>query len=139
MLEKNPLIRYWRLMEGHEKRVVIVYPFIIAAVLTWAAYEGDTESCVDYCVDVVPVVASIFIGFLGTMIVASLSKDGVFERMRSTEAEGNAKGRSAYHLFFTGICANFYFGMALLLITLVIGLINDSFELDFDRTFLQNR
>lgn len=129
MDDGNSLFHYWSLINGVERRRLVLWPVVISLIITAIAFFGDTEACVDYCVDIVPVIASIIIGFLGMILIASLSKEGIFSTMRRKPLHGKAEGHSAYHLFFSGISANFILEMLLLMITLIIGILNSAFDM----------
>lgn len=129
MNDGNPPFHYWSLIDNTERCRLVLWPVIISLIITSITFFGDTKACVDYCVGIIPVIASIIIGFLGMILVASLSKENIFATMRKKPLQGRAEGHSAYHLFFTGISSNFILEMLLLVITLVIGILNSAFDM----------
>ena len=131
MNSKSPMFQFFKITTKTDWKRYLTLPVVFTLVLSWVLSYGDIQNVVNYLIDIVPVVSSILLGFLGMIMVASLSNNSIFDKMRETNVNDvNVSGVSAYRIFFIGLFANLLSFMMLLSASLLFGSLNKSFTFD---------
>lgn len=129
MDQRSPVYQFISLSTRSDLIYCLYMPLVLSVILSVLFYFGRTVEVVGYLIDIVPVLSSIMLGFLGMILVASLSNNSIFEKMRTTELtmkDGSIV--SAYRVFFVGLFADMLCFVLLLGISLTIGSLNQSFD-----------
>lgn len=129
MSPRNPIKQYYSISFHSDKKYVVIIPFTLSIVLTFVLHYGNLVDVLEFIISIVPVISSILIGFLGTIIIASLSDNLIFNKMREMPVETQFNDPvSMYRIFFIGLYFNLVQFIILLSLSLVIGTINISFS-----------
>lgn len=131
-MTKNPLIQYFRLIGKHDYCIIFIYPLILTMtiVVIIAILNGNIANVLLMLLDVIPTLSSIILGFLGMIAIATISPVLIFDRMK--EIQYRNTGHSLFNLFFKGIYANLIIEVVLLFESIIIGLINSAFHLEYN-------
>lgn len=130
MNPKSPFTQFISISNHKDWLLVVVLPLVISAAISIGLYFGEVINTAQYLIDIVPVVSSILLGFLGMILVASLSNNGIFDKMKNTPLTIKKQTVSAYRVFFIGLFINFLSFVILLTVSLIFGSINSSFALN---------
>lgn len=131
MDHRSPICQFISISSRSDLIYFVGIPLGLSIISSIIFFFGDVLQAVGYLVDIVPVVSSIMLGFLGMIMVASLSNNSIFDKMRDTELKlKNKLIVSAYRVFFVGLFANMLCFVILLALSLTIGSLNHSFLFD---------
>lgn len=127
---KSSIYQYFNNARGDDFHTIITAPIAIALVFTYIIYFGDVKSSVGFLLNVIPTISSIILGFLGMIIIASLSSNRIFDKMKEDRVEDRQfRDVNLFRVFIYGIFFNMTLEMILLFISLIFGFINSSFAL----------
>jgi len=129
MNPKSPFTQFISICSHRDWLLIAILPLIISVAISIGLYFGEIISVAQYLIDIVPVISSILLGFLGMIMVASLSNNSVFDKMRGTPIKIKNETISAYRVFFIGLFFNLLLFVILLTVSLIFGSINSSFIL----------
>ena len=128
MDSRSPLYQYYSLVQTSDWVNLLIIPVSVAIITVAILTYGDLPNTISFLVNVVPVVSSILLGFLGMVLVASLSDNSIFEKMRNTPVDiAKTKSVSAYRIFFVGLFYDLILFVVLLTVSIVSGSINHAF------------
>lgn len=128
MRETSIIYQYITGMDKHDYKNVLMWPIISGLLIIIILSLGTYNEYIDYLTDIIPVTASITIGFLGMIIVASMAGGPVFDIIKKIPLDDSS--HSVYFRFFTDLCFNLIYEIILLAITLIIGSINNAYILN---------
>ena len=131
MDQRSPVYQFISLSTRSDLIYCLCIPLVLSVILSVLFSYGRIVKVVGYLIDIVPVLSSIMLGFLGMIMVASLSNNSIFEKMRTTEL--NMKDGSivsAYRVFFIGLFVDMLCFVLLLGSSLTFGSLNQSFDFD---------
>lgn len=128
MNSRSPLYQYYSLVQTSDWVNLLIIPVSVAIITVATLTYGDLPNTISFLVNVVPVVSSILLGFLGMVLVASLSDNSIFEKMRNTPVDiAKTKSVSAYRIFFVGLFYDLILFVVLLAVSILSGAINHAF------------
>lgn len=127
MNPKSPITHFISISSCGDWLLLVISPLIITTVITIGLFFGDIISVAHFLIDIVPVVSSIMLGFLGAIMVASLSNNIIFDKMRDHLIEIKKETVSMYRIYFIGLFINLMSFAILLTASLIFGSINTSF------------
>lgn len=131
MNPKGIIYQYAHSMQRSDWCNVVIIPLILTSALESVVYFGSIQDSVLFLTGIIPTISSIIMGFLGMIIIASLSSNRIFKRMRKKPVhEGNLQSESMFHLFILGIFFNLILELTLLLASIVLAIFNSSYVLD---------
>lgn len=127
---KSSIYQYFNNTRRGDLHIIITAPIVITVVFTGIVCVGDVKSSVGFLLNVIPTISSIILGFLGMIIIASLSSNRVFDKMKEDRVEDRQfRDVNLFRVFVYGIFFNMTLEMILLFISLIFGFINSSFVL----------
>lgn len=129
MNPKSPITQFISISNRNDWLYIAILPLIISAAISISLSFGEIVKVAQYLIDIVPVVSSILLGFLGMIMVASLSNNSIFDKMRDTPLTIKGETVSAYRVFFIGLFIDLLLFVILLTISLIFGSINSSLVL----------
>lgn len=98
---------------------LFILPLLLAVLFTIAAYQLEcVVSAMGMMLNSVPIVSSIIMGFVATILVASLSEAGVFLMMKNGTPDHQ---ENMYPVFVSGLYFNLYVDILLLAIIILCG------------------
>jgi|GEM_PF-5839604 len=102
-----------------DKLVLFILPLVLTILFTATTYQLEcTISTLNMMLNSVPIVSSIIMGFIATLLVASLSDHGVFLIMKRGTPDHQ---ENMYPMFVSGLYFNLYIDTLLLAIILLYG------------------
>lgn len=129
MNPKSPVHQFFSISTRSDLKKDLFEPLVLSFVLTAVLSLGRIEGVIRYLIDIIPVISSIMLGFLGMILVASLSDNKIFNRMREDEAKlENGTRSSVYRFFFISLFFDMFCFVILLAISIFIGSLNQSFD-----------
>lgn len=129
MNPKSPVHQFFSISTRSDAKTYLFEPLALSLVLTVVLSLGRIEGAIRFLIDIIPVISSIMLGFLGMILVASLSDNRIFNRMRNDEVElENGTRFSVYRFFFIGLFFDMICFVILLAISIFIGSLNQSFD-----------
>jgi len=119
MNHQNPSYKFISRLKWPDVFVLFLIPAIIAiAVALFVYYYGNVIALFDALTNSIPVVSSIMMGFIATILVASLSESGVFHIMKEKQKDECV---NMYMVFVSGLFFTFYIDIVLLVVGIIIG------------------
>lgn len=129
---RSPVYQFFSLSTRSDLKKYLCRPLIISVVLSVIFSYGHLDNVIRYLIDIVPVISSILLGFLGMIMVASLSNNSIFDRMRADAVElKEGLSISVYRIFFIGLFFDMICFVVLLATSILIGSLNQSFDFDY--------
>jgi len=129
MDSRSPVYQFFSISTKSDLWNYFGKPLIISIFLTIVFSIGRIDEVVGYLIDIVPVISSIMLGFLGMILVASLSDNSIFDRMRNDCMDIKNGPITAYRFFFIGLFFDLICFVILLAVSIMIGSFNQSFDL----------
>lgn len=125
---KGVVNQYLSNIQKSDLRVILYIPLAVSIIFIVVVSIGNFTKVIDFLLTVIPTVSSIILGFLGMLVVATFSKNSIFDRMKEDVIQDRKSNNiSMFRLFLNGLFFNMVLEVALLFVSIFIGSINSSF------------
>ncbi len=119
MSQHNTSYRFLTGLKARDILGAFIIPIVVSFVVVVLVWSFELSVDYTFLLSIIPIVSSIMIGFIATLLVASLSNSRVFEIMRQDK---DSKDCSLYLQFVSGLYFNLYVLVVLLLLSIAFGL-----------------
>ena len=127
---KNPIYQYLTNIGKKEICYIFLVPLVISFLLTCIVKFGNLNLAVNYLFEIIPTLSSIIVGFLGMIIISTLSNNEIFERMKNDRIKDkHRRDVSLFRIFIYGIYFNIIAEIILLFTSIFLGFFNSSYQL----------
>jgi hypothetical protein len=126
-----PFLHYFEIATKKEKTINVIVPTIIAASLTLSTINSDSfQTMLNQLYNVIPILASILIGFTATMITIVITDSSrSFSRLKGhiTTRKINGDNISIYRLYFIQLYFVLYCEIILIFIVILFSLLTSAY------------